>query len=436
MKKKLSLNALLHKDRLVFVLSLVVAFIIWAAVIYGPSNIETRTVTLPVYVDLTGTYAANSGIRIVGDNTFNVEVQVQGTRAVIGALGTTDIRVKPNVNAIQSSGRITLDLTPVQNSSVTDYTFISVTPATITVDCDYWVTSTFPLTVDISGVQVVQRDPLLILGTPRAESSAVQNGMLTLEGPKETLSRIRSIVARVASDEPIAADRIFSTGLVATDAGGAPVDISACSISGLPAGTLNVTVPVLTQKEVPLNCQLQNVPAGLEEQIKGTLVQSASCVTLTGSASLLEKTEKDIADMLVLDLQKLLPGKVEHTFTLPIPDTVRLETGSADVTVTLDLSDYEIRTFTVELDEEHVEFVGASADKNFTVPTERFKVKLCGPADMLDQITAEQLYARVDVSGYSAGASVPAEILVEAEAADHVWVWYGDTGYFLTVTLQ
>ena len=102
MKKGFSVRKLMHNDRLMMVFSLLIAIVVWAAVVYGPSNVETRTLSLSVTIDLKNTYAETNDIRVVGTNTFTVELQVQGARSVNGSLDATDIRVSPDVQALQA----------------------------------------------------------------------------------------------------------------------------------------------------------------------------------------------------------------------------------------------------------------------------------------------------------------------------------------------
>ena len=50
MKKGFSVRKLIHNDRLMMVFSLLIAIVVWAAVVYGPSNVETRTLSLSVTI--------------------------------------------------------------------------------------------------------------------------------------------------------------------------------------------------------------------------------------------------------------------------------------------------------------------------------------------------------------------------------------------------
>ena len=54
MKKRITFSQLLHKDKLMMVVSLILAIIIWALVVYDQGNTEERPISsVPVSVTLT-----------------------------------------------------------------------------------------------------------------------------------------------------------------------------------------------------------------------------------------------------------------------------------------------------------------------------------------------------------------------------------------------
>ena len=98
MKKKLSLNILLHNDKLMMGLSLVIAIVVWALVVNGPANVKTKTIRKDAAIDLTDTYAENNNIRVIETPDLAVEITVSGPRSVIDYLGGEDITVKTLTN--------------------------------------------------------------------------------------------------------------------------------------------------------------------------------------------------------------------------------------------------------------------------------------------------------------------------------------------------
>ena len=53
MKQRISLSRLLHNDKLMMIVSLVLAIVVWALVVYGPNNAQERVITgVPVSITL------------------------------------------------------------------------------------------------------------------------------------------------------------------------------------------------------------------------------------------------------------------------------------------------------------------------------------------------------------------------------------------------
>lgn len=434
MKKGFSVRKLMHNDRLMMVFSLLIAIVVWAAVVYGPSNVETRTLSLSVTIDLKNTYAETNDIRVVGTNTFTVEVQVQGARSVIGSLDATDIRVSPDVQAlqaIQGAGKVELALVPRQNSRVTDYTFLSVSPATVTVECDYWVRSAFPLTGDISAVQVVKQDPPLELGAPHIDTTALKDGAVTLEGPKSIVGRVRSVVARVVTETPISSDQMYSAPLLAFDEKGDAVDVTGCTFVGLPSGNINITVPVLRQQAVDLSYTLQNAPASAVPNVQLSHKQ----ITLIGSKTALEQIGQTVANLGVINFDTLRAEKNTVTFPLTVSGAVRIEPHIEYVTATVDLSQYTERTFAVPT--ANTKFIG-TVPAGLTIDAFQLSgVVVCGPEAVLEQLRGEDLQLQLNTASLTAkAAQVPVRVQLTGDAADSCWVYYGNNGYSLPVTVQ
>lgn len=433
--KPISISKLLHNDRLMMIFSLVLAFIVWASVVYGPGNVETRTITIPVTVDLQGTYAEREDIRIMGSNTFTVEVQVQGTRGVIGSLDATDIRVKPNVQAIQGAGRIELTLTPLQNSKVNDYTFISVTPSTITVECDYWVEKPFDLVIDTSAVHVAPQQPPLTLGVPYVDQSALKNGKVVLDGPQSVISRIATVVARVHSDKALAVDTVFSAPLYALDSDGNTVDLSSCTFEGLNSGSIDITVPVLAQKQVDFTYEVKNAPTDLNVQQLVSL--SKTSTTLYGNKTILEQLGQTLANLGTINFDTLLPQENHIDFPLILGGGLYMDPPVDLVTATVDLSRYTSKKIAVSA----FDMVLINNPANLTAKpnvTSLSDVHICGPKNVLDSLTTEDLQIQIDASSLKAGITqmTQTRIIIKGEASQSCWVYYGTNGYLLSVTVQ
>ncbi|MBQ3094623.1 MAG: hypothetical protein IJC52_05560, partial [Clostridia bacterium] len=184
MKKGFSFTRLLYNDKLMLVLSLLISVAIWFGVISDSANIEERSIPVTVTVDLTNSYAHQSGLRIIGEDTFTAQVNVSGAWSVITKLDEADFRVRPDLTAITGAGDVDLPLNVTRNSAETDYDIISVTPSEISVVCDYWQEGArFRVQTDVSALKAAEFEKYQI-GEPVLDKTAFPDGSVTLSGPK------------------------------------------------------------------------------------------------------------------------------------------------------------------------------------------------------------------------------------------------------------
>ena len=193
MKTKFSLNALLHNERVILAFSLIAAVVIWALVSFGPGNIQQRTITVTQTVDLAGTIAGYNDLRVIGEDTFTVNVTVEGARSVIFNLNPEDIDIRPSFSEIQGAGVSEVSLTATK-AKAGSYTINAVSPSTITLTCDYWITANVPLATDVNTI-TVKDEKTQQIGDLRIEASEITGGTIRVEGPQTVVKRIASVVA-------------------------------------------------------------------------------------------------------------------------------------------------------------------------------------------------------------------------------------------------
>ncbi|MBO5929549.1 MAG: hypothetical protein J6Q42_06000, partial [Clostridia bacterium] len=154
MKGKFSLNTLLHNDKLMIICSAIAAVLIWALISFGPGNVQQSTVSVPVKVDLDGTIVGQNGLRVIGEDTFMIEVSVEGTRSTVFRLTEEDFDIRPSLADIQGVGKSEVSLTATKSGRTSGFTINSISPNKITLDCDYWTIASFTVTTDVTAVKL------------------------------------------------------------------------------------------------------------------------------------------------------------------------------------------------------------------------------------------------------------------------------------------
>ncbi|MGN0172752.1 MAG: YbbR-like domain-containing protein [Acutalibacteraceae bacterium] len=424
MKRKFSFSKLLYHDKLMMLLSLICAVVIWVLVISGPSNISERSISAKVSVDLTNTYAYQSGLRLIGDTEFDVQINVSGTWAVVSRLDESDFRVRPDLSGITGPGDVELALTVSRNSMETDYDILSVTPGTVSVACDYWEDGkSFELQTDLSQLSVSDPDTMRI-GEPVLDKTAFPNGSLTIEGPKTVVDQIDSLVARVAQQEVISDIRQYDVPVTALDKNGNEVDISYCSFKELSENRVSLTVPVWVERHIDFGYTLENVPAGIDA--KSILTLTPSGIDVLGPSGELDALEKQFENLGTVNFSYLSVLNNTASFDLNIPTTVRVTDNVTTAKVKLDTSGLSTKIFEVTASSDTVTVSGNISAYTVTVSQQKLSgITVVGRQSSIDAITADNLTLTVDVGASPTAGTRQYDAFFKVNGYDDVWVYYG-----------
>lgn len=285
MKGRFSLNRILHNNRLIMVLSLIAAIVLWASVVYGSSSNEKRNIHMGTYTlsFADNSYAKETGLSIIQGGEVDVQVEVSGPRFRINQ-AQSEISVSADLSSIVRPGTYKIPLTA---TGASDYTIDAINPSSVTVVADYVLSKSVLLTTDVSAVTVPEGDHYR-LGSAMLDTSVVSDdSTIEIEGPQTVLERIESVVARVSEGKTIEKATVFPAELAALDANGNAVDTTLCSFldkNGNDIKSLNLTVPVSVSKEVPVTYSVENLPSAYRTDTS-FISLSPSTVTLWGRRS-------------------------------------------------------------------------------------------------------------------------------------------------------
>ena len=434
MKQKFSFHRLLHNNRLMLIVSLVAAVGIWATVSYGPSNVKERTMKIGVDLDLTDTYADSIGLCILDNTSYEVTVKVEGKWSVISALSSNDIRVRADYSELKKAGSQPVSFTASYNSEINDYDIVSVYPATIHVNCDYWETNlSFKVTPDLSRVSVTDPERYQ-LGDALIDPTVLPEGTVELEGPRSVTSRIKSVVARVEEEQKLSEVAVLPARLVALDENGAEVDISRCKLITPTSTTVNVTVPVWVSRTVDFTYQVAHMPA-LFRSAKEAVTLSHESVVVVGPEDELNELVPTLSNLGTFDFDNLLPEN--HTVVIPlnIPASCTVLDNVTEITATLDIASLYTRAFdiTVSNKSKNVVFKNLPAGVTAQVPQQTLSdILLVGKNYTLRSIAEEDLVVTIDMSQAVAGAA-RYEARVSAKGKDTVWTYYGEDTHGISI---
>ena len=424
MKRKISLNALLHNDRLMIICSAIAAVFVWALVTFGPGNVQQRTVSVPLKVDLAGTIVGQNGLRVVGEDTFTIDVSVEGTRSTVFKLTEEDFDIRPSLAEIQGVGRSEVSLTATKSGKTSGFTINSISPSKITLDCDYWTMSSFVVTPDVNSVKL-KDEKVQQFGDLSIDSPAVQEGMVKIEGPQAVITKIATVTAKVEDKTTIEKTTRFPAELQALDAAGNSVSLENCHVLQLGNDNrVEVTVPVWVQQKVPLTYTLANRPEAVP--LAGLVTINPSEITLVGEAEALSAAASTIGNLGTVNFDRIKPEDSEITFSLNIPTGIRVLEGNT-VTLTLDLKKYTTKTISRSVKGlEDVKVENLPAGKTISLNNQVLSnIVLCGPAAALKKITPNDLALTLDASSNTGVGSVRYLVRITLPEYQNVWVYYG-----------
>ena len=154
---------------------------------------------------------------------------------------------------------------------------------------------------------------------------------------------------------------------------------------------VEVTIPVLKMKEVPITFEYTGVPQGYDTSVLGAQLSQES-ILIAGPAERVDALESVSAGF--VDLTKFKLGETV-TLAISLPDGIRNLDALQSVDVTFDTYGFATRTVTVS----QISVVNAPGDTAVTVTTRRLNdVTLVGPEEELNALSEANVVAQVDAS--------------------------------------
>lgn len=435
MKQKYTLSRFLHNDKLIMVLSLVIAFIIWLLVVYGPGTQEERVISgVPISVTLNDYVVEEYNLRIVEGANATASVKVSGTRSELANLTAQDITVTADAGQISKEGQYVL---PLRATSSGNYSIVSVTGDdgvnnTVTITCDVWREQSF--SVKVMTPQLTVSDPEKFqFGTPALSGAAVTANAVVVAGPRMEINRIARVEAIVSEEKVLSETTVFEADLIAYDEENQPVE----SVSFLLAenGKIDVTVPVLVYKSIKLTPVLQHVPAGYKTRTDLVKV-TPSEIELWCLPNEEEEYVQNLQKLMVLDFDRISKDTLTKEVVIGGEDGIRLQNGTETVTLELNLKNIVMRTMDIPITAENIRVANLPAG-HVCATTQKWLtgVKLCGPADVLARIKTEDILVDVELDE-NASAGKQSAIARVVLPEDTAWVFYEtDAGFEIQVSV-
>ena len=452
MKKQLTFSRLLHKDKLMMVVSLILAIIIWAAVDYEQGyTYELSFSNVPVTVKLSD-YAEKNGLRVVKGDNIKATVRVSGTRSVLKSLSADDIVLTAEAESILYDGRYKVSLLPtvakkcdIVEVSGKDIMGSRLQDKSVWIECSRFVDKDLMLTskendLTLSADQVkmpnLTWDDGVELAAIVLDDDAVKDGKVTINGPQTVVSSIKRVGLVISETKTMSQTERFMAALKAYDEKGQ--EIKDITYKNPRNGEVGVVIRVITYRTEDLSVtSVLNRPNGMKDDRLTVTPQRLVLGEVSGEKSVLDSYVENIRKSLTVDFDQLLPGEEDSLLvkTIPLVEQSGIYFGDQSVkavSVSLNVDDYGHRNVTIPLSQSNVVIVCDAGYEATWNQKELKNVVLCGPKYVLNSINPESIIITIDAREQEEGShtvAVRPQIGSLENGDDFAWIYYGDDGY-------
>lgn len=402
---------------LYIVLSLLLAIAFWLFVddALGNTMSESFTNVPVVFIGAEDTLPSR-GLMLAEGGDATVDLRLSGPRSVITELKRGGVRVSVNLNDINAVGPYsrTYDLLTPDNVNKSDITVEYRSRINITVQITNLYSREIPVRMDVVGSV---DEPYVHV----AERQTKEPEVITLSGLQSDVDQVVS--ARVEVDINGATSTIrqeYSYRLL--DADGNEVELRNMKVSDQ---RVNVTVPIHMMKTLPLNVKIKESAGSREANASWRLEPSS--ITVSGDPLSLETIDEIF--MGEVDLSAYVAdGDYEQEIKLP----AECENISGNKVAILSIRFHGLDTRLLQVT--NIKPTGLSERQSFDPITTSVDVLLRGPAEDLEQVTAEDVRIVVDLSEYTSDGTVtiPATVFVDGYSEVGAISAYNVTGKIIS----
>ena len=382
------------------VISALIALLVWFYA-NGDTEVEISVSDVPIEFTNEDTALADKGLMLLSSEEETVDLTLRMPRSTYFKLDPDKIRIVADLSSVTSTGKQSITYSVIYPRGPRDELLSSsITqkePAVRSTVIE--IGELFRKNVDIRCKVVGNVAEGYIAGSVRMlpETLEVRGQQvdimqvsyaqvtLNIENATSTVVELLNFELYDFSDQPIRSARIHPA-----------------------SESIQVTMPVMTVKEVPLTVEFVETPGSRLENVKWKLTP-VDTITLSGDASTMASIKE-----IKLDTLALADLKAAETFTyeIPIPKNVENLSGVTSVTLTILFDDIDSLT----MDATQFGYENLSTKREVTVVTSTLSVTLRGTSAALAQVTDENLHVVADLSDVSDADgtyTVPARVYVD-----------------------
>lgn len=389
------------------VLSAVMAFLAWLFVALDSNDTKGKTISgVAVDMEEVDESIGKLGLSTISTEQPKVTVRVEGVIYDIGNLSASDILVYPDISKVTTAGMHTVELKGEIRDRNKNITIEEISPPSVQLKFDSLQTKTLEIKPKLSGYSAPAENYLI-------RDVVVSPSTVELTGPAEDISRVSQCVIEKNVDEELTGSYSEVLPLTFLDIDGNELDLKYVVSDVTEA---RATIPILKKKVVPVKLNFMNVPDGFPvEQLKFDI--SNEEIEVAGPQEAIDQYRE--ISLGQIDLKTLDIGKTE-SFTVKLPTGFVNTQNIQNVLVQFKGTGMVKKNFNVS--NIQVQNVPLNYNAQPTTP-EITDVQVIGPKEVMENLTAGDIVATVDLGESSSIVSGQVELPVKISVPKKGMVW-------------
>lgn len=410
-KSKFSMRKLIYNDKYLIIISVLCAICIWIATSMNLSPETTKTISVPVTVDFSGSVTEELGIKCYGDESFNVDVTVKAKKYLAKDISSEDLNVQLQTNIVTTVGthEVPISVSAGENA---DFSVESYYPSVYTAYFDVPEEEEMEIQLNYS------MDDYIADGYVGGENLLNESSVI-VSGPQTYVSRVSKVTADVAIKNKLKETATINIEPKAVDVYGNSVDYISLKYG---SEKITLTIPVLKVAQLAPNVTITDAPTSVDLS-KLSIDYSVKSI----KAGVMETAGIKAAELGEIKMSSLKVGKNKFTF----------DTGQLDGITVLDDTDKVTVTVTVPSDYTSKDVdITASGVKLNNVPDgytakvvslNADSVTVIGPEKAIDSVKSKNVVVSCDLTTKK-GSTVQTgnhqyKLTVVVSGVDGVWIY-------------
>lgn len=389
------------------VLSAVMAFLAWLFVALDSNDTKGKTISgVAVDMEEVDESIGKLGLSTISTEQPKVTVRVEGVIYDIGNLSASDILVYPDISKVTTAGMHTVELKGEIRDRNKNITIEEISPPSVQLKFDSLQTKTLEIKPKLSGYSAPAENYLI-------RDVVISPSTVELTGPAEDISRVSQCVIEKDVDEELTSSYSEVLPLTFLDIDGNELDLKYVVSDVTEA---RATIPILKKKVVLVKLNFMNVPDGFPvEQLKFDI--SNEEIEIAGPQEAIDQYRE--ISLGQIDLKTLDIGKTE-SFTVKLPTGFVNTQNIQNVLVQFKGTGMVKKNFNVS--NIQVQNVPLNYNAQPTTP-EITNVQVIGPKEVMENLTAGDIVATVDLGESSSIVSGQVELPVKISVPKKGMVW-------------